>query len=131
MRIPNSLSSMATYIIIGQSLVASLAPLFYSLYEQFGLQFAERLDGDFSCALLDSGELILTRDTTSVKPLYYDYKGGEFYFASEAKTVTEIAQEVKEFPPGYIYIPKLGFQRFTPRQVRKAKKNVGSLAICN
>ena len=86
-----------------------------SLYEKFGLQFAARLDGDFSCALLDSGELILARDHLGLKPLYYGQKDREFYFASEAKALTEVAQEIEEFPPGHIYTAKLGFQRFTPK----------------
>jgi len=91
------------------------AGLLLSLYEKFGIQFAERLDGDFSCALLDSGKLVLARDSVGVKPLYYGYKDGEFYFASEAKALTEVAQEIKEFPPGHIYTAGLGFQRFTPK----------------
>lgn len=91
------------------------AALLLSLYEKFGIQFPERLDGDFSCALLDSGELVLSRDALGLKPLYYGYQGGEFYFASEAKALTEVAQEIKEFPPGHIYTARLGFQRFTPK----------------
>jgi len=91
------------------------ADLLLSLYEEFGLQFAERLDGDFSCALLDSGDLVLSRDALGLKPLYYGYQDGEFYFASEAKALTEVAQEIKEFPPGHIYTARLGFQRFTPQ----------------
>lgn len=90
------------------------AALLLSLYDEFGLQFAERLDGDFACALLDSGEIILARDSLGVKPLYYGYQDGEFYFASEAKALTEVAQQIKEFPPGHIYTARLGFQRFTP-----------------
>ena len=86
-----------------------------SLYEKFGPQFAARLDGDFSLALMDSGELVLARDSLGIKPLYYGQKDGEFYFASEAKALTEVAQEIEEFPPGHIYTAKLGFQRFTPK----------------
>jgi len=91
------------------------AALLLSLYQKFGPQFAERLDGDFSCALLDSGELVLARDSLGIKPLYYGYKDGEFYFASEAKALTEVTQQIKEFPPGHTYTAKLGFQRFTPK----------------
>ncbi len=91
------------------------AALLLSLYEKFGPQFAARLNGDFSYALLDSGKLVLARDPVGVKPFYYGYKDEGFYFASEAKALTEVAQQIKEFPPGYIYTTRLGFQRFTPK----------------
>ncbi len=74
------------------------AALELSLYEKFRAQFVERFDGDFSCVGLDSGEIVLARDSLGVKPLYYSYKDGKFYFASEAKALTDVAEEIKEFP---------------------------------
>ncbi len=38
---------------------------------------------------------------------------GSLYFASEAKSLVDIADDVKEFPSGYVYSRELGFQRYT------------------
>jgi asparagine synthase (glutamine-hydrolysing) len=57
------------------------------LYEEYGLDFVDLLDGDFAVALWDGRErqLVLARDRVGVKPLYYHHSGGRFLFASEAK----------------------------------------------
>lgn len=59
------------------------------LYEDMGMQALENLNGDFAFALYDSGagKLFLARDRFGVKPLYYAYKNGTFYFASEIKAI--------------------------------------------
>ncbi|MBE9502465.1 MAG: asparagine synthase [Chloroflexi bacterium] len=90
------------------------AELVLSLYQRNGLRFAEALDGDFACAITDGNELILARDAAGLKPLYYGQRNGEFYFASEAKALCPVADDIKEFPPQHIYTPTLGFQRYTP-----------------
>ncbi|MFC1968793.1 asparagine synthase-related protein, partial [Chloroflexota bacterium] len=81
-------------------------------YDKFGTQFAKKLDGDFACAISDKGELILARDAIGVKPLYYGHSDGRLCFASEAKSLVGLADDVKEFPPGYVYSQQLGFQRY-------------------
>jgi len=83
------------------------------LYDKFGTQFAKKLDGDFACAISDKGKLILARDTVGIKPLYYGHSDGKLCFASEAKSLVSIADDVKEFPPGYVYSQELGFQKYT------------------
>jgi len=87
-------------------------------YNKFGTQFAERLDGDFACAVSDKDELILARDAVGVKPLYYGHSDGRLCFASEAKSLVGMADDVKEFPPGYIYSQKLGFRKYTCQAVQ-------------
>jgi len=82
-------------------------------YDRFGTQFAQKLDADFACAVSDQGKLILARDAVGVKPLYYGHNDGRLCFASEAKSLVGIADDVKEFPPGYVYSQELGFQRYT------------------
>jgi asparagine synthase (glutamine-hydrolysing) len=81
-------------------------------YDKFGDQFARKLDGDFACAVSDGGKMILARDWAGIKPLYYGHSDGNLCFASEVKALVGIADDVKEFPPGYIYSRELGFQRF-------------------
>jgi asparagine synthase (glutamine-hydrolysing) len=82
------------------------------LYQRFGTDFARKADGDFACAVCHNGKLILARDWAGVKPLYYGHHQGRLCFASEAKALVGMADDVKEFPPGYIYSPETGFQRF-------------------
>lgn len=81
-------------------------------YKKFGKQFASRLDGDFAFAIADEGELILGRDAVGVKPLYYGHRDGALYFASEAKALVGMVDDVEEFPSGYVYSRELGFQNF-------------------
>lgn len=84
-------------------------------YKKFGTGFAAKLDGDFACAIADGGKLIIARDWSGIKPLYYGHnRQGQFCFASEAKSLVDIADDVREFPPGYVYSAELGFQRYNP-----------------
>ncbi len=85
-------------------------------YDKFGAQFAKKLDGDFACAITDGDKLILARDALGVKPLYYGHINGRLCFASEAKGLLG-TEDVKEFPPGYVYSSELGFQKYTPQAV--------------
>jgi len=86
-------------------------------YNKFGTQFANNLDGDFACAVSDNGKMILARDWVGIKPLYYGHSEGKLCFASEAKSLVGIAEDVKEFPPGYFYSRELGFQRYKSEAV--------------
>lgn len=59
------------------------------LYEEFGLSFAEKLNGMFGLALWDSKNkrLVLARDRMGKKPLYYTNQKGAFLFGSELKAI--------------------------------------------
>ena len=54
-------------------------------YEQWGLDFVQRLRGMFAIALWDSerARLVLARDRLGKKPLYYAHAGGGLLYASE------------------------------------------------
>jgi asparagine synthase (glutamine-hydrolysing) len=88
------------------------AEVVLDMYDKVGVQFAEKLDGDFACAISDNSKLILARDWVGIKPLYYGHSDGKLYFASEAKALVGIADDVKEFPPGYMYSRELGFRKY-------------------
>ncbi len=90
------------------------AELVLSLYDRHGPRFAEALDGDFACAIADGDELILARDAVGLKPLYYSHQDGGFYFASEAKALCPVADDIKEFPPGQVYTSADGLRSYTP-----------------
>ncbi len=58
-------------------------------YEEYGPKFVERLNGMFAIAIWDSRnrKLLVYRDRTGEKPLYYWIKGKQFFFASEMKSL--------------------------------------------
>jgi len=88
-----------------------------ALYDKFGTRFAGHIDGDFACAVSDNGELVLARDCVGIKPLYYGHSDGRLCFASEAKGLVGMADDVREFPPGYVYSRELGFQKYMSEAV--------------
>ncbi|MFC1870341.1 asparagine synthase-related protein [Chloroflexota bacterium] len=93
------------------------AEVVFALYKKYGIRFAGKLDGDFACAISDRGQMILARDWAGIKPLYYGHSDGEFCFASEAKALVGIADDVREFPPGYVYSREQGFKKYTSEAV--------------
>ncbi len=61
------------------------------LYEEYGTDFADKLNGQFAIALFDSKEetLLLVRDHVGVAPLFYTVAGDRVVFASEIKAILE------------------------------------------
>jgi asparagine synthase (glutamine-hydrolysing) len=59
------------------------------LYEDHGTRFVEHLNGQFAIALWDARRrhLVLARDRTGMRPLFYTRHAGRFLFASEAKAL--------------------------------------------
>ncbi|MET0091523.1 MAG: asparagine synthase (glutamine-hydrolyzing) [Candidatus Thiodiazotropha sp.] len=59
------------------------------LYEEHGEAFVEHLNGQFAIALWDEPrrKLVLTRDRTGIRPLFYTETGNRLYFASEVKSL--------------------------------------------
>jgi asparagine synthase (glutamine-hydrolysing) len=60
-------------------------------YEEWGIDFIQKLRGQFAIAIWDSvkQELFLIRDRSGIKPLYYTYVDGRLIFASEIKAIVE------------------------------------------
>ncbi|MDP3353213.1 MAG: asparagine synthase B, partial [Flavobacteriaceae bacterium] len=83
------------------------------LYEEFGYDFLDKLDGDFAFVVIDGDDFIVARDPIGVKPLYYGKDSeGRLYFSSEMKAILEPCEEVIAFPPGHYYTPKTGFVQY-------------------
>ncbi len=68
------------------------------LYEEYGLDFLDQLNGIFAIALwdVDVQRLLLTRDRMGVKPLFYSVRDGSFYFGSEVKCILAAGGSSKE-----------------------------------
>jgi asparagine synthase (glutamine-hydrolysing) len=66
-------------------------------YEEFGLNFLDRLRGMFAFAIYDQKkkQIILARDPVGKKPLYYYWDGERLIFASEIKTILAAFQSLK------------------------------------
>lgn len=83
------------------------------LYEEFGCDFVNLLDGVFSFVVIDGDDYIAGRDPIGVKPLYYGKDAeGTMYFASEMKAIADQCIEMSAFPPGHYYTPQTGFVRY-------------------
>jgi asparagine synthase (glutamine-hydrolysing) len=83
------------------------------LYEEFGYDFLDKLDGDFAFVVVDGDDYIAGRDPLGVKPLYYGMdERGRMYFASEMKPIADQCKTFSTFPPGHFYTPKTGFVKY-------------------
>ena len=62
------------------------------LYQQFGLDFFEKLNGMYALAVWDETDqsLVLARDRIGIKPLYYYLDQEKLVFASEIKSILEL-----------------------------------------
>lgn len=59
------------------------------LYEEYGDDFVQHLNGQFAVALQDiaNKRLVLVRDRPGILPLFYTERDGRLYFASEMKSI--------------------------------------------
>ena len=77
------------------------------LYETYGLDFFKQLDAEFALVIYDAqkDDFIAGRDPIGIRPLFYGYSKNsqKIMFASEAKALVELCDEVHPFPPGYYY----------------------------
>lgn len=84
---------------------------------QEGKGCLSKLNGSFSCVIVDEEETILARDAVGARPLIYRYQDGVLYFGSEAKSILDHVSSVEELPPGYYFSTQEGlhkFEGFTP-----------------
>ena len=66
-------------------------------YERWGEKVLDKIRGMFAFAIWDSvtQEMFIARDHFGVKPLYWTYENGCFYFASEQKAIVPFLAERK------------------------------------
>ena len=83
------------------------------LYEEFGYEFCNMLDGDWAFVVVDGNDFIAGRDPMGVKPLYYGLdERGRIYFSSEMKPIADQCKTFSTFPPGHYYTQKTGFVKY-------------------
>jgi asparagine synthase (glutamine-hydrolysing) len=93
------------------------------LYEEFGVDFVDKLQGMFAFCLYNETDnsYLIARDHMGIIPLYTGYDDeGNFYVASEMKALMPICKTVSEFPPGHIFDSRVGeLQQYYKRNWQK------------
>jgi asparagine synthase (glutamine-hydrolysing) len=71
------------------------------LYEQYGDDFVRHLNGQFAIALWDEPRqrLVLARDRTGIRPLFYAEVGGRLLFGSEVKALLACPEMPRRLDP--------------------------------
>ena len=90
------------YTFVSESDCEILLPL----YKEYGTEMFRMLDAEFACIIYDDKKksFVAARDPIGIRPLFYGYlNDGEIVFASEAKNLVGLVDEVKPFPPGHYY----------------------------
>lgn len=80
--------------------------LLLPLYQEYGTDMFAMLDAEFALILYDkeTDSYLAARDPIGIRPLYYGYtKDGAAVFASEAKNLVGLCENIKPFPPGHYY----------------------------
>ncbi|MDZ7695755.1 MAG: asparagine synthase-related protein [Deltaproteobacteria bacterium] len=90
--------------------------LFKEYWEKYERNCFSRLDGSFSCAVVEKDEeVILARDYVGARPLFYGEADNRFYFCSEMKGLADhVPFDIHELAPGQIYSTKKGMKEFEP-----------------
>jgi asparagine synthase (glutamine-hydrolysing) len=93
------------------------------LYEEFGVNFVDKLQGMFAFCLYNEidNSYLIARDHIGIIPLYTGFdEEGHFYVASEMKALMPICKTVSEFPPGHIFDSRVGeLQKYYKRNWQK------------
>lgn len=99
--------------------------LILPLYHEYGTDMFSMLDAEFALLIYDAKKdsLIAVRDPIGIRPLFYGYlSDGSIVFASEAKNLIDLCENVIPFPPGHYYVDG----RFIPfRNMTYVDKYVG------
>jgi asparagine synthase (glutamine-hydrolysing) len=100
------------------------------LYEDFGYDFCNLLDGDWAFVVVDGDDFIAGRDPMGVKPLYYGLDDrGRVYFSSEMKPIADQCKTFSTFPPGHYYTPKTGFVKYYIPEYEDFEKAINPLDL--
>lgn len=82
------------------------------LYLKYGPQCVGLLRGMFAFAICQATTFFMARDPLGIKPLYCGDSDGGFYFASEIKALSVVAEKIREFPAGHWYHSRQGWHAY-------------------
>ena len=72
------------------------------LFKKYGHKMFQYLDDAiFAFVISDGDNLFAARDLLGIKTLFYGYKDGSLYLATELKSMITVTDDVYEFPPGH------------------------------
>lgn len=79
------------------------------LYDKYGIDIACKfLDAEFAMVLYDTktNQMMAARDPMGIRPMFYGYSKNEhkICFASEAKSLFDLCDDIMPFPPGHYYL---------------------------
>ncbi len=80
-----------------------------ALYQEKGVDFLEELNGIFAFALYDktNNTYLIGRDHVGIIPLYQGWDTqGNYYVASELKSLEGVCKKIEAFPHGHYYFSK-------------------------
>jgi asparagine synthase (glutamine-hydrolysing) len=86
------------------------------LYEEYGEEFIQKLNGEFAFALYDDNkkQLLLARDPFGINPLAFTFDRDVFYFSSEAKGILATQKIERALNPDYIASVAIGIPNTRP-----------------
>ena len=76
------------------------------LYREYGTDMFAMLDAEYVCVIYDgeTGKYIAARDPIGIRPMFYGYdENGTILFASEARNLIGLTDQIHPFPPGHYY----------------------------
>ncbi|CAN6692999.1 unnamed protein product [Malus baccata var. baccata] len=87
------------------------------LYEEYGENFVDMLDGMFSFVLLDTRDnsFIVARDAIGITSLYIGWSlDGSVWISSELKGLNDDCEHFESFPPGHLWYNPTWFSETIP-----------------
>ena len=100
------------------------------LYDEFGTDFLNEIDGIFAFSLYDPNtkDYFVARDHIGIIPLYIGWdENGVTYVASEMKSIESYCEKLQEFPPGNYYKNGEFTQWYHPNWVNEIPTDAVSL----
>ena len=95
------------------------------LYLLYGTAFIRKIKGMFSFILYDMTKniLLVARDPFGITSLYYAIDNDRLMFSSELKSLTKLSKNIKNFPPGQLFINKTFFTYYKPEWLINTQNN--------
>ncbi len=100
------------------------AEVILPLFDAYGYRAFSMLEGMFAICIVDTGKnkLILARDKSGEKPLYYRHNKAEFLFASELKVLLQSGEQNTLNAPLLNEYLRQGFMFAPNTMIKEAKK---------